>query len=58
MNYMCIKCKSRVIKWKCFVEEIEEKHEFYDHYMHAFHDATDRIMGLLKKKKDDRHLPQ
>ena len=60
MNYMCIKCRSRVIKWKCFVEEIEEKHEFYDHYMHAFHDATDRIMGLLKKKKekDDRHLPQ
>lgn len=60
MNYMCIKCRSRVIKWKCFVGEIEEKHEFYDHYMHAFHDATDRIMGLLKKKKekDDRHLPQ
>ena len=60
MNYICIKCRSRVIKWKCFVGEIEEKHEFYDHYMHAFHDATDRIMGLLKKKKekDDRHLPQ
>jgi len=60
MNYMCIKCKSRVIKWKCFVGEIEEKHEFYDHYMHAFHDATDRIMDLLKKKKekDDQHLPQ
>ena len=60
INYVCKKCRSRVIKWKCFVEEVEEKHEYYDHYIRAFYDATDRILGLLKKKKekDDRHLSQ
>ena len=60
INYVCEKCRSRVIKWQCFVEEIEEKHEFYDHYIRAFHDATDRIMGLLKKKKekDERNISQ
>ena len=60
INYVCKKCRSRVIKWKCFVEEVEEKHEYYDHYIRAFYDATDRILGLLKKKKekDDRHLSE
>jgi len=60
INYVCEKCRSRVIKWQCFVEEIEEKHEFYDHYIRAFHDASDRILGLLKKKKekDERNISQ
>ena len=60
INYVCKKCRSRVIKWKCFVEEVEEKHEYYDHYIRAFYDATDRILGLLKKKKekDERNISQ
>tara|TARA_R110000744_G_scaffold44_3_gene190 strand:+ start:272 stop:652 length:381 start_codon:yes stop_codon:yes gene_type:complete len=51
LNYNCEHCKSRVIKWKCYVDEKEEKHPYYDSYISRFYEATDAKVELIRKKK-------
>jgi hypothetical protein len=51
LNYNCEQCRSRVIKWKCYVDEKEEKHPYYDSYISRFYEATEAKMELIKKKK-------
>ena len=50
LEYRCLKCGSRVIAWKCYVTEKEEKHVLYDGYITRFHEATEAKMKMLKTK--------
>ena len=51
LNYFCNKCKSKVIKWKCYVDEVEEIHPYYDSYINRFYEATEARMEMIRKKK-------
>ena len=51
LNYNCEQCRSRVIKWKCYVDEKEEKHPYYDSYIKRFYEATDAKMEMMRQKK-------
>ena len=52
LDYRCTKCRSRVIKWKCYTEEKEEKHIYYDGYMERFYEAVESHMEMVRKKKE------
>ena len=51
LNYHCTKCEARVIKWKCYVDEVEEIHPYYDSYINRFYEATEARMKMIRKKK-------
>jgi len=51
INFFCTKCEAKVIKWKCYVDEVEEKHPYYDSYIDRFYEATDAKMEMIRKKK-------
>ena len=51
LDYHCTKCEARVIKWKCYVNEMEEKHPYYDSYIDRFYEATEVRMEMIRKKK-------
>ena len=50
IDYRCNKCESRVIAWKCYRTDKEEKHELYDSYISRFYEATEAKMKMLKDK--------
>ena len=51
INFFCTKCEAKVIKWKCYADEVEEKHPYYDSYIKRFYEATDAKMEMIRKKK-------
>ena len=50
IDYRCNKCESRVIAWKCYRTNEEEKHGLYDSYITGFYEACDAKMKMLKDK--------
>ena len=53
LNYNCEQCKSRVIKWKCYVDEKEEKHPYYDSYIERFNEDVERRKNGLETNAGD-----
>ena len=51
LDYRCTKCRSKVIKWKCYADAKEEKHPYYDSYISRFYEATEAKMEMIRKKK-------
>ena len=51
IDYRCVKCQSKIIKWKCYVEETEEKHPLYDNYIERFYETSRAKVSLIKKKR-------
>jgi len=61
LDYRCTKCNSKVIKWKSYVDEVEEKHQLYDSYISRFYEASQAMTELINKKKaskDGRNISQ
>ena len=61
IDYRCHRCNSRVIHWKCYVDETEDKHQMYDSYISRFEETTEVMMEKLRKKKEkdnERNLSQ
>ena len=51
VNFYCTKCEAKVIKWKCYADELEEKHPYYDSYSKRFYEATEAKMEMIRQKK-------
>ena len=68
VDYRCLKCGSRVIRWKCYATKKQDKHILYDSYIAGFYTDTEAKMNYLKKKSEeegkewtgenDEHVPQ
>ena len=50
IDYRCHHCQSKVIYWKCYVTEKEERHQQYDSYIDGFYEATAAKVKMLKEK--------
>ena len=48
-------CESKVIKWKCYITEKEERHEFYDTYIKNFYDNANDIATKVKEKEERKN---
>ena len=48
-------CESKVIKWKCYVTEKEERHEFYDIYIKNFYDNANFMATKVKEKEERKN---
>ena len=42
LEWRCGKCQSKVIHWKCYTEEKEEKHIFYDLFIKNFEESVEK----------------
>ena len=51
IDYRCVKCASKVIKWRCSADDTEEKHPSYDIYIERFYKYSKTMVDLMKKKK-------
>tara|TARA_A100001515_G_scaffold134135_1_gene123894 strand:- start:2578 stop:2946 length:369 start_codon:yes stop_codon:yes gene_type:complete len=51
IDYRCVKCDSKVIKWRYSTEDAEEKHPSYDIYIERFYESSKAMVDLMKKKK-------
>ena len=51
-NYLC---ESKVIKWKCYVTEEEERHKFYDTYIKNFYDNANLMATIIKEKEEHKN---
>tara|TARA_Y100000296_G_scaffold85352_1_gene121062 strand:- start:1038 stop:1421 length:384 start_codon:yes stop_codon:yes gene_type:complete len=56
LDYRCIECRSKVIKWKCYTDEKEVKHIYYDSYIERFYEAVNSRMEMFRKKKEKELL--
>ena len=52
LDYRCTKCRSKVIKWKCYAGAQEEKHIYYDGYIKRFYEAVELQLDRVRKKKE------
>ena len=52
IDWRCEKCSSKLIKWRCLTEEIEQEHEHYEHYIKSFYDNVELWEDKIKKKKE------
>jgi len=59
IEYRCHSCQSKVIYWKCYITEREEKHPQYDSYIDAFYEATATKVAMMKAQyeKDGKKWP-
>ena len=59
LDYRCHKCESKVIAWKCYVTEKEERHQEYDNYIARFYEAGESKITMLKEKykKEGKEWP-
>ena len=48
-------CESKVIKWKCYVTQEEERHEFYDTYIKNFYDNANFMAAKIKEKEERKN---
>ena len=48
-------CESKVIIWKCYVTEKEERHEFYDIYIKNFYDNANFMATKVKEKEERKN---
>ena len=53
IEWRCTSCHSKVIYWKCYLTEEEDKHGYYDLFIKEFYDETERKMNGLEKNKGD-----
>ena len=51
IDYRCVKCDTKVIKWRCSADDTEEKHPSYDIYIERFYEYNKAMVDLMKKKK-------
>lgn len=54
IEWRCEKCDSKVIYWKCYTEEKEDKHIFYELFIKNFEDSIEYMIKAQKAKKDSR----
>ena len=57
LEWRCSKygCESKVIKWKCYITEKEERHEFYDTYIKNFYDNANLMATIIKEKEEHKN---
>ena len=48
-------CESKVIKWKCYTTQEEERHEFYDTYIKNFYDNANFMATKIKEKEERKN---
>ena len=52
LDYRCTVCKSKVIKWECYLTHTKDTHIHYDKYIADFNMAVDlRFKAMRKKNK-------
>ena len=56
LDYRCTKCRSKVIKWKCYADAKEEKHIYYDGYIKRFYEAVELQLDRARKRKEKELL--
>lgn len=56
IEWRCQKCSSKVIYWKCYKKDEEEKHLFYDKFIENFEETTKRWAKAKKysRKRDEK----
>ena len=51
IDYRCVRCSSKVIRWKCYKTYTEDKHIDYERYFKDFEEAVKERMNVGKKRQ-------
>ena len=60
LDYRCVECGSKVIKFKCYAGQLSEvvKHMYYDGYIARFYEAVKSHQEMVRKKKKKDSLKE
>ena len=51
IDWRCLECGSKLIKWRCYNDEKEQEHENYNHYITSFYENVEWWKNKQKQKK-------